>query len=50
MLATARRVCPRTIVGGLRGEAGDVELLERGKRERLVLVRPELEYRAHVGV
>jgi hypothetical protein len=46
MLATARRVCPRTIVGALRGEAGDVELLERGKRERLVLVRPELEYRA----
>jgi hypothetical protein len=36
----------REIVGALRGEAGDVELLERGKRERLVLVRPELEYRA----
>jgi hypothetical protein len=30
----------------LRREAGDVERLERGKRERLVLVRPELEYRA----
>ena len=33
----------REVVGALGGEAGDVELLERGERDRDVLVGPELE-------
>jgi hypothetical protein len=36
----------REIIGALRGEARDVELLERGQRERLILVRPELKHGA----